>query len=303
LGLLGSLATAADADAEAFVSASATATPTTVAFSNIKAQKVVLARIFNVALQERLRGGCSTADSDQFAFLLQALSSCICVDQPQSQPQSLSQPQSAMASLTADAESRRSDVHGHRHGHGLPHTYASRGSSTLNAFGKDFDCKGVEPLSVPELMKWIWDSYSHNTIVAAAVLRLFGGIGENAGAVGRRKLLGNVTVDSSMQILLDAVVDSSSSSRPKSRNATNGSGSGGRVLTQTAAVALWAILHHSERARAVIKSLLNSDTTVEDNEINYAAVEKINKNLIDIKYQQDFVREDRIKNALTQLLQ
>ena len=195
----------------------------------IGAQKVALARTLNLELQARLRHGSIHHDPDQVVFLVDVLAACICEQQVSTDKE---------CAIGIGQESKKGESY-----RGAPRGYPKS------------DNYGLEPMPIPDLVLWLWETYSRHEAVASAVVRLLGTIGETGSLNGQRKLLVNATTESSIQVLLDAVTKIDALSGNEQQRIVTGS----LVVAKTAAVALWAILHNSERARAVLKALLVND--------------------------------------------
>ena len=119
-----------------------------------KAQSSIVAKTLGVALCSLLKG--NNSNLEDIVFLLDALSNCICSGQ----------------SIFASGDPNR------RAKEALP-------SADERAFIVDMS-DHTQLLSLPEIIKWVYDKHSKSDIVMAALLRMIGGIAEKGGKNKRK---------------------------------------------------------------------------------------------------------------------
>ena len=57
------------------------------------------------------------------------------------------------------------------------------------------------PMSIPELVKWLWEKYPEDPHVISSLMRLFGAIADSS--IRHRKLIANITCKESFSVLVD----------------------------------------------------------------------------------------------------
>lgn len=112
-------------------------------------------------------------------------------------------------------------------------------------------------MSLPELLKWIVDNNQHSNQdpIKVAICKCLGNLYDNcsddASVVQHRKTISSPAASEDMlAILIDA--------KCTDTDATNGNGGSKLFIKAIAAVALWNLLHQSEKAKSIAKELTNS---------------------------------------------
>lgn len=195
--------------------------------------KTAMTRMLSVSLQKSLHS--STSDPESLMYLIDAYSSCLSVE-----------------SLSPGL--RNKDPNPKAFG------YTVDGHTIGGAFNPNNDTS-IQELSVPDLLDWIWEKYSHKPYIVSALLRCLGRMGTvcpnnndsslkthssliipGRGSIiyGSRKLLINSITESPLKMIASSLgIDNKC--HP--------------VVVATAVVALWSIMSNSEQARATYKSL------------------------------------------------
>ena len=106
----------------------------------------------------------------------------------------------------------------------------------------------TENTSMPTLMRWIWESYSHSAVVVVSLVRFIGKLSvptvlpnETQGTFSRKLCLAVATSEEALRILTEA------SARANS------------TVSGMASLALWSIVHISEQARANVKKVATAN--------------------------------------------
>jgi hypothetical protein len=195
--------------------------------------KTAMTRILSVALQKSLHS--STSDPESLMYLIDAYSSCLSIE-------SLSP---GLRNKDPNPKAFGYTVDGH----------------TIGGVSNPANDASIKELSVPDLLDWIWEKYSHKPYIVSALLRCLGRMGTvcansndsslktnpsltipGRGSIiyGSRKLLINTITESPLKMIATSLgIDNKCHA----------------AVVATAMVALWSIMSNSEQARATYKSL------------------------------------------------
>jgi hypothetical protein len=102
-------------------------------------------------------------------------------------------------------------------------------------------------ITFPELLQWVWATCGERYEVAVALCRCLGRI---SMVDKNNKTVGNILSSDLLSILCQSYLEGAGSGEPASH--------GRKTVAAVSALSLWNIVHHSEKAKGMVRELLKS---------------------------------------------